>query len=124
MLSLKFMKDNKWFKFDSELSTVSSTTLREINETIKKKNEKDIHMGQLENFDKLSDVIKYQPALYKKLREKEDVWGIDFYQRFVDYVDLPNTAKKIKKWVLENFTTEPPFEVAQVIRTNNMINTS
>lgn len=117
MLSLKFMKDNKWFKFDSKLSTVSSTTLREINKKLKNKDSKSTTIAQLENYQYLWEIVKHNPSLFNYLRRHEAMLGLDVFQRFEDYVEVPNKQKDIKDWMMNKWGGTPSQEHVMVVMT-------
>ena len=114
--SLGFMSKNKWFKLNGTISTISSTTLAEVVKTHKKSNKDKIIMDMVTQFDNLSDLIKTSPNLYDILRQSESWMGRSVYGKFLDYSELPNTVEEIRTWVKKNHTN-PPYEIAQVVRT-------
>ncbi len=115
--SLSFMSKNKWFKLNGKVSTISATTLQEVVNKHKKSDKKNIIEGMVSQFDKLSDLIKSSPNLYELLRKSEEWMGLDVYEKFSDYSELPNTFDEIKDWVITNYQSLPPYEIGQMIRT-------
>lgn len=115
--SLSFMSKNKWFKLNGKVSTISATTLQEVVDKHKKSDKKSIIEGMVSQFDKLSDLIKSSPNLYELLRKSEEWMGLDVYEKFSDYSELPNTLDEIKNWVITNYQSLPPYEIGQMIRT-------
>jgi len=89
--SLGFMSNNKWFKMNDLISTVSSTTLGEVIKKHNAYNKVNRLMGMVSSYTNLIDLITTNRALFNYIISKEQLLGgFDFYYQFDDYNEVPS----------------------------------